>query len=147
MSGVTQLEGRRARKAVTVGGVEYVLKKDATDAAAVFPYQRMAWINAGCDPLSGGRAFCCWIHGIIPPTPGTLERPVSVFAIGFHAARIAMTPATLGEADLQRMHFYTSDGTAFAQEFVDKFLGSESPADSGRDAISPFPPEMHDEGD
>ena len=62
--------------------------------------------NAGCDKVTNN-VYCCWILGIIPPTMGTLEKPVSVFTLGFNSAFIPMSPQTIGQQDMMRMHYYT----------------------------------------
>ena len=38
---VTQINGQKAKQTILVNGVEWHLKKDATDPSTVFPYQRI----------------------------------------------------------------------------------------------------------
>lgn len=128
-----------------VNGVEWHLKKDATDPSTVFPYQRMQWINAGCDKVTNN-VYCCWILGIIPPTMGTLEKPVSVFTLGFNSAFIPMSPQTIGQQDMMRMHYYTSEYGDFARQFVTKFLSAEQVKEiTERPSMMPFPPPQIEE--
>ena len=138
--GVTQFNGMRPRHNITIGGVTWNLRRDATDASMVFPHQKVSWLNAGCEPLGDGQVHYCWIMGVIAPTPGTLERPVNVMYIGFHHQRIMIAPHAVTAADLDRMHVYVSDGSNFVGEFVGKFLGiePEKPA-TERESISPWP--------
>ena len=78
--------------------------------------------------------------GVIAPTPGTIERPVNVMYIGFHPQKIIISPNSITQSDLDRMHVYVSDSAGFVSEFVGKFLGIESdqPA-TERERISPWP--------
>lgn len=138
--GVTQFNGMRPRQAITIGGITWTLRRDATDSSTMFPHQKVSWINAGSEPLGDGTVHYCWIMGVIAPTPGTLERPVNVMYVGFHPQRIMIAPNTVGQADLDRMHVYVSDSTNFAGEFVGQFLGMqpEKPV-AEREAIMPWP--------
>lgn len=140
--GVTQVSGLKPKSTVTVRGVDYTLRKDATDSTTVFPYQRMVWLSAGSIPIMGGKAHACYILGIIPPTPNSLETPVSVFAIGFHQQKLQMHPSMLSDADMSRLHYYASGGQDFAVEFVDRFMGATHNIEEQREPISPFPPEI-----
>lgn len=142
---VTQINGQKAKQTIMVNGVEWHLKKDATDPSTVFPYQRMQWINAGCDKVTNN-VYCCWVLGIIPPTMGTLEKPVSVFTLGFNSAFIPMSPQTIGQQDMMRMHYYTSEYGDFARQFVTKFLSAEQVKEiTERPSMMPFPPPQIEE--
>lgn len=143
--GVTQVNGLRPKEAIVMPGIEWRLRRDASDATTSFPHNRVVWINTGSDKLEGLSAHYCWILGVIPPAQGTLERPVSVMYVGFHQAKLAINPNTINQADLDRMHVYTADGSAFAHEFVGAFLGAQQPATAGRETISPWPVELKDE--
>lgn len=137
---VTQIQGQRAKELITVNGIPYRLKKDATDPTGYFPYEKMSWINAGCDKIAEN-AYCCWIAGVVPPAMGSLEKPVSVFALGFNSCAVPMSPAMLSREDMERMHFYTADYSDTARSFVEQFLGmqSSSPSQPNREIMSPFP--------
>lgn len=136
---VTQIQGQRAKELITVNGIPYRLKKDATDPTGYFPYEKMNWINAGCDKIAEN-AYCCWIAGVVPPAMGSLEKPVSVFALGFNSCAVPMSPAMLSREDMERMHFYTADYSDTARSFVEQFLGMQSSSPkANREVMSPFP--------
>lgn len=137
--GVTQFNGVNPLAMISIGGTDWRLRRDATDPTNVFPHQRVTWINAGCEPLPDGRAHFCWVMGVIPPAPGTLERAISVMYVGFHPIKIMVMPNTVTHEDLDRMHVYVSDGANFAGEFVNRFLGMSAPAVTARETISPWP--------
>lgn len=138
--GVTQFNGMKPKQNINIGGVNWSLRRDATDSTAMFPHQKVSWLNAGCEPLGDGRFHYCWIMGVIPPTPGTIERPVNVMYIGFHQQRIMIAPHSVSQSDLDRMHVYVSDSSNFVGDFVGHFLGlePEQPA-TQRESISPWP--------
>lgn len=140
MAAVTQLNGRKAKEHIIINGIDWHLKKDATDPSTIFPFERMSWLNAGCNQVSNN-VYCCWILGVIPPNYGTLEKPVSVFTLGFNSTYVPMTPSALTKNDMMRMHFYTSDYTDFAKEFLTKFLDIQSSEDKplDRPEMTPFP--------
>lgn len=144
--GVTQFNGMKPRNVINMGGVEWILKRDATDSSAVFPHQKVNWLNAGCEPLGDGRVNYCWIMGVIAPTPNSIERPVNVMYVGFHPQRILVAPNAVSQADMDRMHVYVSDSSNFVGEFVGKFLGiePEKPIEA-RESISPWPPMLDQE--
>lgn len=137
--GVTQFNGMRPRHNIMIGGVNWSLRRDATDSSMMFPHNKVNWLNAGCEPLDGNIHYC-WIMGVIAPTHGTIERPVNVMYIGFHSQRILMSPNGVTQSDLDRMHVYVSDSSNFVGEFIGKFLGiePEQPAVE-RESISPWP--------
>lgn len=139
-AGVTQFNGMRPRQNIEIGGVNWSLRRDATDSSMMFPHQKVNWLNAGCEPLGDGQIHYCWIMGVIAPNPGTIERPVNVMYIGFHPQRIMIAPNSVTVSDLDRMHVYVSDSSNFVGEFVGKFLGTEpeKPA-TARESISPWP--------
>lgn len=138
--GVTQFNGMKPRSTINIGGVEWSLRRDATDSTTMFPHPKVSWLNAGCEPMGDGRFHYCWILGVIPPTPGTIERPVNVMYVGFHNFKINVAPNSISQADLDRMHVYVSDTSHFAGEFVSKFLGTEPEPVETRENISPWPP-------
>lgn len=127
------------KSSIRVKGVDWSLKKDATDPTTMFPYHKMQWLNAGCDCISQGQ-YCCWILGVIPPTPGTLEKTMSVFALGFNTMPVMMSPSTLNKLDMERMHYYVTDYGEFARNFVEEFMGiTNSTEVSNRGPMLPFP--------
>lgn len=138
--GVTQFNGMKPRNSIVMGGVEWSLRRDATDSTTMFPHQKVAWLNAGCEPMADGRVHYCWIMGVIPPTPGTIERPINVMYVGFHQFKINIAPNAIAQTDLDRMHVYVSDSSNFAGEFVEKFLGAQPEPVTTREHISPWPP-------
>jgi hypothetical protein len=138
---VTQIQAKQAPKQISVNGIDYRLRKDALSADPAFPYEKMNWLYAGCDMAAG--VYCCWIVGIIPPAPGTLERPVSVFALGFSPRQMLMSPTSLSATDMQRMHYYVADTGNLVQKFVSKFLGMEPATDNEPAGISPYPEEVN----
>lgn len=139
--GVTQFNGMRPRQNISIGGVLWSLRRDATDSSMVFPHQKVNWLNAGCEPLGDGQINYCWIMGVIAPMPGTIERPVNVMYVGFHNQRILIAPNSVSQSDLDRMHVYVSDSSNFVGEFVSKFLGIEPEVPvTERESISPWPP-------
>lgn len=144
--GVTQVNGMKPKNSINMGGVDWTLRRDATDSTTMFPHQKVSWLNAGCEPMMDGRIHYCWIMGVIPPTPGTIERPVNVMYVGFHQFKITIAPNSVSQSDLDRMHVYVSDGTDFAGDFINKFLGMqpEQPVEA-REAISPWPPMIDQE--
>lgn len=146
--GVTQFNGMRPRNMFTIGGVNWSLRRDATDSSTFFPHHKVNWLNAGCEPIGDGSVHYCWIMGVIAPTPGTIERPVNVMYIGFHPQKIIISPNSITQSDLDRMHVYVSDSAGFVSEFVGKFLGIESdqPA-TERESISPWPVTARKEAD
>lgn len=138
-AGVTQFNGMRPRQNIMIGGVNWSLRRDATDSSMVFPHNKVNWLNAGCEPLDG-QIHYCWIMGVIAPTHGTIERPVNVMYIGFHQQRILIAPNSVTQSDLDRMHVYVSDSSNFVGEFVGKFLGIEpEKPTTERDSITPWP--------
>ncbi|AWY07194.1 hypothetical protein [Aeromonas phage SD04] len=144
--GVTQFNGMKPKNSINMGGVDWTLRRDATDSTTMFPHQKVSWLNAGCEPMGDGRVHYCWIMGVIPPTPGTIERPVNVMYVGFHQFKITIAPNSISQSDLDRMHVYVSDGTDFAGDFINKFLGMqpEQPVEA-REHISPWPPMIDQE--
>lgn len=139
--GVTQFNGMSPKSSIYVNGIDWKLRRDATDSTTAFPHQRVNWMNAGCEPMGEGTVHYCWIMGVIAPTPGTLEKAISVMYIGFHPQKIVIAPNTVSQFDLNRMHIYTSDGSGFAFEFVNKFLGVEENNPLNREHIRPWPSE------
>lgn len=140
MTEMTQIQGREIKRSLNIGGVEYHLRRDATDPTGNFAHERVHWINAGCDAIAG--VHVCWIRGVVPPSSGTLEVPVDVFYIGFHPQKINMSPQTLTFNDLNRMHVYASDARGFAHEFTQAFLGIDAQAVDEREPISPHPSDI-----
>lgn len=140
---VTQINGKHAKSVIRVMGIDWHLKKDATDPSTIFPFEKMIWMNAGCDQVRDSNIYCCWIMGVIPPTPGSLERPVSVFTLGFNQCQIPMSPASLTKQDMQRMHYYTSDYGDFTKKFIDNFLDFTVPEEvANRPSMMAFPEEQ-----
>lgn len=138
--GVTQVNGLKPRQSITVGGVEWQLRRDATDASTEFPHAKVNWLNTGCAPIMDGRAHYCWIMGVIAPTTGSVQHPVNVMYVGFHQHRIVMSPNSIAQADLDRMHVYVCNGADFAGMFVNQFLGHEAEPIASRETIAPWPP-------
>lgn len=138
-AGVTQFNGMTPKPLIQVGGLDWRLRRDATDSSTSFPHQRVSWVNAGCEPFGQDGIHYCWIMGVIPPNPGTLEKPINVMYIGFHSQKIAVIPNMITQADLDRMHVYICDASPFALSFVNTFLGFEEVKPVSREAISPWP--------
>lgn len=139
-AGVTQMNNLKARQTITVGGVDWKLRRDATDPSTDFAHNKVNWLNTGCAPIMEGRVHVCWIMGVIAPAPGSLQMPVSVMYLGFHQQQILMQPQALSQADLDRMHVYVSSPNDFVAEFTNKFLGKEPEAIGQREHISAWPP-------
>lgn len=136
---ITQVTGLQPKKQISIEGITYELRKNATDPSATFNHQRVSWINTGCEPLkSNPNIYFCWIMGVIPPNPGSLEKTTNVLYIGFHNQRISMTPTSLKHDDIERMHIYVSEYSDYIGKFVDKFLGNDLERED-RETISPWP--------
>lgn len=140
---MAQMQVRVAPKTITVYGVTYTLRKDATSYDPSFPCDRMVWVNAGCDEVDG--AYCCWVAGIIPPIAGVIPQPVSVLAIAFSSHKMTMHPAMFTPADMQQMHYYIADAAPMVQTFVRKFLGKD-PDDGAVSKFSPYPEALNGRG-
>lgn len=138
-AGVTQFNGMVPKTNLQVSGLDWRLRRDATDSSTTFPHQRVHWVNAGCEPFGLDGIHYCWIMGIIPPNPGTIEKPINVMYIGFHSQKITVTPNMVTEADLDRMHIYVCDASPFALAFVNEFLGYQEVKPTAREAIRPWP--------
>lgn len=143
--GVTQFNGMTPKKVIRIAGVDWHLRKDATDIAATFPHSEVQWLNVGCEPISlgNGQVHYCWILGVIVPPPGSIKAPINVLYVGFHQHKIMMSPNMLTPADQDRMHVYTCDYIDFAGSFIKQFLDITPPAaqEEQREPISPFPPQ------
>lgn len=140
--GVSQIEQVSIKPVIRVGDQVWHLKRDAADATATFPHDRVNWIEQGCTRVFGQPFYACWIRGIVLGAVGTLEKSQDVMYIGFHSKEISMSPACLTTDDLKRMHVYTHANPAFPTEFVNCFLGIEVQEEVGREAISPNPPKQ-----
>lgn len=146
--GVTQVTGLVPPSEVHLHGVTYKLKKDASDSSTTFAHHKVNWLNTGCEQLPEPRhnAYFCWIYGIIPPTVGSLEKPLNVMYLGFHTKKIQIMPNTITQADIDRMHIYVADSTAFAMEFAENFLGIKPSVVEERELISAWPNEVIEHG-
>ena len=52
-------------------------------------------------------------------------------------------PQTIGQQDMMRMHYYTSEYGDFARQFVTKFLSAEQVKEiAERPSMMPFPPSL-----
>lgn len=140
--GVSQIEQVTIKPIIRVGEQVWHLKRDAADATAAFPHEKVNWIEQGCHKVFGQPFYACWIRGIVLGSPGTLEKSQDVMYIGFHSKEINMSPAYLTMDDLKRMHVYTHSNPTFHTEFVNCFLGIEIPEEGVREAISPNPPKQ-----
>lgn len=139
--GVTQMSGLRPKQTIRVQGIDWQLRRDATDAAMEFPHLKVVWLNTGSEPIMEGRAHCCWIMGVVPPTAGSIQLPLSVMYIGFHLNKVVMNPNSLSQADLDRMHVYVSSAESMVDSFISQFLGLEPQAPiAERETIAPWPP-------
>ena len=146
--GVTQVTGLVPPSEINLHGVCYKLKKDAGDSATTFAHHKVNWLNTGCEQLPSPRnnAYFCWIYGIIPPTAGSLERPLNVMYLGFHSKRIQILPNTITQADIDRMHIYVADSASFAMEFAENFLGIKPTVVEERELISGWPEGIEHDG-
>ncbi len=142
MTVITQVDGLRPKERIEVSGVTYRLRKDATDPTASFNHQRVIWLNTGCEMINQSPSIhFCWIMGVVPPQPNTLEVPTSVLYCGFHKNKITMNPQSLTERDLECMHIYTCDARSFAFEFSQQFLSQGAVTPPQRESITPYPVE------
>lgn len=133
---ITQVQNTKAKRTISACGIEYTLKRDATDASSHFDHSRVAMIGSGCEKIQEG-FHVCWIFGFMQPQPNSIERPQSVFYIGFHREKVSMLAKDLTMQDLQGMHVYTSDATGLATSFILDFLTDESAANAAvREPIS-----------
>lgn len=138
--GVTQVGNLKPKQSIVIGGVEWVLRRDATDASMEFPHTRVNWLNAGCEPINNGQAYYCWIKGVILPSPGSVQNPIDVMYVGFHHQKIVMAPNSIAVADMDRMHVYVCNAIDFAGTFVNQFLGLGVETIAERETITPWPP-------
>lgn len=139
-AGVNQLLKHEVREKIIVEGATWSLKRNASDPSIEFAHGKVGWLRAGCDPILGGQAWCCWIMGVIAPANGTIQLPVNVMYIGFHKQKINVSPDTLGPGDLDRMHLYTNSSWNFSDSFISQFLGAEQPTVPGaREPITAWP--------
>lgn len=139
MSVVSQPRMETKQK-IVVYGQPYILKKDATDAATFFPHNRVTVEEYGCTQVNKD-LFMAWITGIIPATPGTLEKSLRVFYVGWSPIKI-IKPT---DRDILNMHVYATETGPFAAEFAQKFLERvEDASVESRPAVTPFPVEVVD---
>lgn len=131
------------QKVLQVHGRTYELRKDATDPSQQFPYSLMVPLNQSCIKLGEGK-YCCWVRGLIPPRPGSIEVPMEVIALGFTTFDVPLSAMTL-PSTLERMHYYVARDDSFMKDFVEQFLGVTSAAGAAPQAsaqpveILPFP--------
>lgn len=140
-TGISQPSGFTPKKEFTLFGTKYILCKDASDSTTYFPHNRVKIQNGECIKLPNLDAYFCYMHGVIPPIPNTLEKPVEVYYIGFHKSYVDMRYLT--PTDIARMHIYKSDTTDWASAFANAVLntGLETEQNMEREPISPWIPE------
>lgn len=130
-------------RTLTVHGRTYELRKDATDPTQQFPYSLIVPLNSGCTKIADGK-FCCWVRGVIPPRPGTIERPMEVVSLGFAQFEVPSSALAL-PGTLERMHYYVANDDSFMADFAGQFLGLPSAQSASAAAgtppveILPFP--------
>lgn len=136
MGTVTQHSAVTAKQSVVVYGQTYTLKKDATDAAVFFPHNRVKVEEYGCEQI-GKDLYMVWISGVIPAAPGTLEKSLRVFYVGWSPIKIYKPT----DRDILNMHVYTAETGSFAAEFAHQFLDrtDNTAADYSRAPVTPFP--------
>lgn len=122
---------------IVMGGSVWKLRRDATDATAVFPHIRVGWLESGCEFIADDHDYFVWIRGVIEPKEGSIEKPLNVMYVGFHPEKISVKPNTIYETDINRMHIYVNDASGFALEFCNNFLGTDKP--ETREGVKPYP--------
>lgn len=138
------MDTRKPRESIVVNGVEFHLRRDASDPSQIFPYERVNWINAVSAPIEGQpNTFMNIVYGLIPPRPNTLERPVSTVFVSFSRNQRQLHPSMIKPEEIQCFHVYCTDGLPFAQAFMNEFL---KPAPvmkvDAENGFSPFPLEV-----
>lgn len=107
------------KKELSVLGQKWSLHKAAEDSTVSFAYERVKVENYICEQIDAN-VFILIVFGVIPPMPGTIEKPTAVLFVGFSNRYI---PASIiGLNDLRKMHIYRSDMIGTAQEFARAFF-------------------------
>lgn len=138
------MDTRKPRESIVVNGVEFHLRRDASDPSQIFPYERVNWINAVSAPIEGQpNTFMNIVYGLIPSRPNTLERPVSTVFVSFSRNQRQLHPSLIKPEEIQCFHVYCTDGLPFAQAFMNEFLKPApiTKVDDGN-GFSPFPHEI-----
>lgn len=107
------------KKEVVFLSQKWALHKAADDATIAFPYERIKVENYICEQIDAN-VFVLLVFGVIPPTPGTLEKPTAILCAGFSQRFIPA--AMVGLNDIRRMHVYKCDMMGTAQEFARAFF-------------------------
>ena len=137
---MTQIDEFTPPQTIIAQGIEWRIRKDATDPTANFDHSRVDWLNTGCEKKGVG-IYACWILGLVPPDMGTIEKPLAVMYIGFTPERINMLRNTLTINDLNCMNIYSSDASTLISDFVDSYLHIDKPSSSidNKVSITPYP--------
>ena len=124
---ISRLQGLQAPKALSVNGVQYGLYKSIEDPSVPFNYNNLIWINTGCEKISDTpELFYCWIRGIIPPTPNTMEKPMDIMLLGLNRQLINMNPQFLTMDHMKNMFIYKAEPSNFVEQFLYQFIGVQS---------------------
>lgn len=141
IDGISQNNSFSPKKEIILFGNKYILCKDASDSTTFFPHNRVKIQSGDCIKIPDIDAFFCYMHGVIPPMPNSLEKSVDVYYIGFHKNYVDMRYLT--PTDISRMHIYKTDTTDWASAFAKAVLDIEPeiPNESlNREPISPWVP-------
>ena len=139
MQGITQPTSQNApKKLIKMFGTELVLCKDASDSTTSFPHERVQILGGDCVHIEEGNynVYFCYLRGIIQPLPNSLEKPITVYYVGFHKNYVDMRFLT--PQDISRMHIYKQTTENWAQTFARNLLNINTD-EMEREPISPFP--------
>lgn len=125
----------KAKKELIVLGQKWQLHKDAEDSTVPFAYERVKVENYVCEAIDTN-IFILLVFGVIPPVPGTIEKPASVLFVGF--ANRYIPPSVIGLHDMAKMHIYKCDMVGTAREIATAFF-DQNRETSGAPEITPFP--------
>ncbi len=118
------LEGMKIPPVVSVAGIDYNLYKSVSDSSIHFAYEKLAWMNTGCEQICDQPSlYFCWIRGVISPAPNTLERPTDVMLVGFNGSHMNMSPQFMTMDHLKKMYIYKAETGVFAESFLTQFVG------------------------
>lgn len=124
-----------AKKELIVLGQKWQLHKDAEDSTVPFAYERVKVENYICESIDAN-IFILLVFGVIPPVPGTIEKPTSVLFVGF--ANRYISPSMIGLHDMRKMHVYKCDMAGTAVEIATAFF-EQAKESAETPEITPFP--------